>query len=217
MKNPPVRGRGAVLTESHVRIADDPATNDTLTAEARELTDFLTWAFGKTTLAVIHYGSRAQGRRTRAESAFDYFVIVSRYADAYRSLAATAGLHRSPWVATSLSRVLAPNVVSLRRRVGERNRTAKVAVFSERDFRRETSVRARDHFTHGRLMQGVVVAWVRNARCREMVDVCLRRVRERTFGRGRPFLPPYTPLLEDLADRGLLGRSGDLYFLTESV
>jgi predicted nucleotidyltransferase len=84
------------------------ALRDPLAPEARELAAQVADAFGASTMAVVHYGSRAQGRWTRRESAFDFFVVVRRYADAYRSLAAAGRLPRAPWVASGLARVLPP-------------------------------------------------------------------------------------------------------------
>ena len=181
LRNPP--------TEAAERGRLAYALDGSVAPEARELAAYLAWAFGASTQAVIHYGSRAQGRRTRSESAFDYFVIVDQYADAYRSLAATAGLHRAGWLVSSLARVLAPNVVSLRCRSPQGDRMAKVAVFSVQDFGRETSDRARDHFTQARLMQHVVLAWVRDVAAERLVADAVVRTRRRTLEWIRPFLP----------------------------
>jgi hypothetical protein len=178
-----------LLIDSERRQGLARAVDESVTPEARDLAAYLAWAFGDATLAVIHYGSRAQGRWTRSESAFDFFVIVTGYGAAYRALARTAGMHRSPRFATSLARVLAPNVISLRRTTDGGERIAKIAVFSERDFRRETSQRARDHFTRGRLMQHVIIAWARNAAAHEIAVQGIVNARRTTFQWGRAFLP----------------------------
>lgn len=178
-----------MLIDSERRQGLAHAVDESITPEASDLAAYLAWAFGDATLAVIHYGSRAQGRWTRSESAFDFFVIVTAYGAAYRSLAGTAGMHRSPRFATGLARILPPNVISLRRTTDSGERIAKIAVFSERDFRRETSERARDHFTRGRLMQHVVVAWSRDAAAREIAVQGIVNARRTTFQWGRPFLP----------------------------
>jgi hypothetical protein len=198
-------GRQVLLTESPERAGLAHALDETLAPEARELSAYLAWAFGASTQAVIHYGSRAQGRRTRRESAFDFFVIVSDYADAYRSVAATVGMHRAPWVASGLARILPPNVVSLRRRLVDGDQIAKVAVLSARDFRRETSVRARDHFTQGRLMQHVVIGWVRDVASRQLAVDGITNARRSTYAWGRPFLPAQFDVEEYC--RTLLARS----------
>lgn len=248
-----------MLIDSERRHGVAHAVDESVTPEARELAEYLAWAFGDATLAVIHYGSRAQGRWTRSESAFDFFVVVSGYEVAYRSLAGTAGMHRSPRFASGLARILAPNVVSLRRTADGGERIAKVAVFSERDFRRETSERARDHFARGRLMQHVLVAWARDAAAREIAVQGIVSARRSTFQWGRPFLPAafdveefctallsqslqgeirperadhasqlvtaqretlltaYGELLNELAARGALVRTGERYALSRQV
>jgi hypothetical protein len=178
-----------LLIETEPRAGLAHALDDAVTPEAGELAAHLAWAFGKGTLAVIHYGSRAQGRWTRSESAFDFFAVVQNYGAAYRSLSRTAGMHRSPAFATGLARVLPPNVISLRHDAASGQYTAKVAVYSERDFRRETSVRARDHFTRGRLMQHVVIAWARDGAARALAVDGIVSARQTTFDWGRPFLP----------------------------
>ena len=165
------------------------AIDESVTPEARDLAAYLAWAFGDATQAVIHYGSRAQGRWTRSESAFDFFVIVDGYRAAYQALARTAGMHRSPRFATGLARILPPNVISLRRTTDTGERLAKIAVLSERDFRRETSQRARDHFARGRLMQHVLIAWARDPLAHEIAVQGIINARRTTFQWGRPFLP----------------------------
>jgi len=47
--------------------------------EAEALARFIVDAFGSSTLAVIHYGSRAHDSGAEPESAHDFFVIVERY------------------------------------------------------------------------------------------------------------------------------------------
>lgn len=165
------------------------AIDESITPEAADLAAYLAWAFGDATQAIIHYGSRAQGRWTRSESAFDFFVIVGGYRAAYRSLARTAGMRRSPGFTTGLAWILAPNVISLSRSADSGKRIAKVAVLSERDFRRETTERANDHFTRGRLMQHVVIAWTRDDAAREIAVQGIINARRTTAQWGRPFLP----------------------------
>lgn len=163
--------------------------HDGLSSDAELLAAHVAEAFGSAALAVIHYGSRAQGRRTRRESAFDFFVVVSSYGEAYRTLASTVGLHRAPWLVSGLARILPPNVLSLKGPPQSGGHTAKIAVFSERDFRRATSPRARDHFALGRLMQHVVLAWSRDADTEQRIVQAIANARRQTFDWGRPFLP----------------------------
>jgi hypothetical protein len=156
--------------------------------EARSLAEFLARAFGPGTVGVIHYGSRAQGRQPRADSAFDFFVIVDQYRPAYESLRAMVGTSYSARMATALARVLAPNVISvIRREDGEVQ--AKCCVISRRDFQRACSPRRRDHFVQGRLFQFVVVAWARDEDATQAMRHAVVEARIRTFGWGRPSLP----------------------------
>jgi hypothetical protein len=195
-------GRLIVLTESAKRTGLAYALDDSLTPEAQELAAFLAWAFGASTLAVIHYGSRAQGRRTRRKSAFDFFAVVDGYSRAYRSLAATAGLHRASWLASGLARILAPNVVSLRGRTSQGNRVAKVAVLSARDFRRVTSARARACFSRARLIAQPLRSEIRpegTDHAHELVAA------QRDTLRGI-----YDEFLADCARNALLERDGEM-------
>jgi hypothetical protein len=155
------------------------------------LAEFVARAFGASTRAVIHYGSRAQagGRRARPESAYDFFVLVANYRDAFRSLSAVAGTSYRPGTAAALARVLPPNVISVVDRTTAVQGRAKCAVLSERHFLRECSEHARDHFTQGRLMQGVVLAWVRDAESEDMASGGIVSARERTFTWGRAVVP----------------------------
>lgn len=150
-------------------------------ADSRDLSSELARAFGASTVAVLHYGSRAQGRKPRADSAFDFFVIVDDYRQAYTSLAATVGTSYSASLATRLARRLPPNVIAVSR--------GKVCVLSCAHFLQACSDRARDHFTHGRLMQVVRLTWARDAGAADMVAGAIASVRAHTFAWGRPSLP----------------------------
>src|SRR5215211_5228855 len=107
-------------------------------ADAGALAAFLARSLGPTTVAVLHYGSRAQGRHPRADSAYDYFVVVDNYRAAYESLAATVGTSYSAGLATALAHVLPPNVISVTDREGA-GRLAKCCVISLDDFKRACS------------------------------------------------------------------------------
>lgn len=155
-------------------------------ADARALAGFLAESLGPTTVAVLHYGSRAQGRQPRADSAFDFFVVVDNYRSAYESLAARVGTGYSARTATTLAHVLPPNVIAV---TDPENRRAKCCVISLDDFRRACSTRRRDHFVLGRLFQFVLMAWVRDAgRAKEIRDA-IAEARASTFTWGRPSLP----------------------------
>jgi hypothetical protein len=164
--------------------------------DARAIAEFLARSLGPTTVAVLHYGSRAQGRRPRADSAYDFFVIVDDYRAAYESLAATVGTSYSPRVATALARVLPPNIIAVTDRAGE-GRRAKCCVISLADFIRACSPRRRDHFVQGRLFQFVVIAWMRDAGAvaapgfghAKQIRDAIAEARAATFTWGRPSLP----------------------------
>jgi hypothetical protein len=162
---------------------DDPETSETMA-----MTEFIVRSFGSSTLAVVHYGSYAQGAPTRAESARDFFVIVDRYADAYRSLCHPPRVRFSARLGAVLNRILPPNVLSL---TTDSNPPlmAKCAVVSLADLTRECSARARDHFAQGRLFQKLKLTWTRDPEARESVRAAIVEARARTFAWGRPFLP----------------------------
>jgi len=155
---------------------------------ARDAAEYIATVFGKTTRAVLHYGSRAQGRTSRPDSAFDFFVIVDRYGDAYRALAARLS-RRRVGLATVLAWFLPPNAVALRRITAEGERELKCLIISARHFARECSTRARDHFVSGRVAQRLVLAWSRDDDATTAVTANVREARERSFDWVRVFLP----------------------------
>jgi len=110
----------------------------------------------------LHYGSRAQGRPTGPDSAYDFVVIVSGYREAYAEARATLGERCHPRRAVLLARVLPPNSISLRQPGLGRGAEAKCLVISRADFARECSPRARDHFVQARITQRVLLAWSGN-------------------------------------------------------
>jgi hypothetical protein len=163
--------------------------NDAPAAHVAGLAAYVAQTFGQTTLAVVHYGSRAHGRGAtgsdpRPESADDFFVIVADYDDAYRS--ARIGRH-GPRVAAALNRVLPPNVVAVSDR--KSTRLAKCAVLSEADLARACSSRAHDHFVRARLFQQVQFAWSRDNAARAIVSNAIVAARAGTFDWVRPYLP----------------------------
>jgi hypothetical protein len=157
---------------------------------APTLSAFLAEAFGPSTLAVIHYGSHAQGRKPRADSAFDYFVVVDRYHDAYTSLRERVGTHYGPWLATRLANRLPPNVIAVSQPLADGTmRRAKCCVLSRAHFEWACSPHTWDHFSQGRLMQHVVVEWTRDDESARMVSAALASVRTHTIRWVRPSLP----------------------------
>jgi hypothetical protein len=146
-------------------------------------------SFGNGALAIIHYGSHAQHSDARRESAFDFFVIVDRYRDAYDSLARSVGTSYTPRTAATLNHVLPPNVIAVTDDSHVPPLAAKCAVLSLRDLRRECSTRARDHFVRGRLFQYVQLAWTRDAGARAAVTDAIIDARIGTFVWGFASLP----------------------------
>jgi hypothetical protein len=159
-------------------------------ADATALAATLARSFGSGTLAIIHYGSHAQHSDARRESAFDFFVIVSRYRDAYESLAGSVGTSYSPRTASLLNRILPPNVIAVSDASHAPPLAAKCAVLSLEDLRRECSPGARDHFVRGRLFQYVQLAWTRDEDARAAVTDAIIDARVGTFTWGLASLPP---------------------------
>ena len=153
------------------------------------LAECLAAAFGPTTVAVIHYGSYAQGADPGARSARDFFVILDRYGDGYRRLAAALGTRFPSRIATLLNRILPPNVLAIPASAGSVTIPTKCAILSLRDLVRACSGRARDHFVLGRLFQQVHLTWTRDPAARASVVAALERARARTFDWGRAGLP----------------------------
>lgn len=172
-------------------------------ADARDLAGFLARSIGPTAVAILHYGSRAQGRNPRADSAYDYFIIVDNYRAAYECLKATVGTAYSPGMATALSHILPPNVISITDR--DSGRRAKCCVISLADFKRACSSRRRDHFVQGRLFQFVVLAWTRDESAARDVAAAIADARAATFMWGRPSLPERFTV--DQYVHAVLGRS----------
>ena len=185
----------AAPTDPGLRAALLADVDDPLSPDTRLLVDFLAAAFGPSTAAIIHYGSHAQRSDARPDSAHDFFIIVDRYIEAYRSLAAMVGTGFSPHVAATLARVLPPNVVAVTMppvtTPAAHALRAKCAVLSTRDLARACSARAKDHFTKGRLFQQVQLAWTRDPASRRAVLDALVHARAETFDWGRPYLPSH--------------------------
>ncbi|MBK5187202.1 MAG: hypothetical protein JJD97_03095 [Gemmatimonadaceae bacterium] len=176
----------------------DPALRSALAAgldnapgpDAIALAAMLARSFGDGTVAIIHYGSHAQHSDARRESAFDFFVIVDRYRDAYESLARTVGTSYTPRTAAALNHILPPNVIAVTDVSHVPPLAAKCAVLSLKDLRRECSTNARDHFVRGRLFQYVQLAWTRDPESERAVTDAIIDARVGSFAWGLPSLPP---------------------------
>lgn len=179
-------------------LPDDPALlkrignglDAPVSEETRELAAYLAQAFGPATHSIVHYGSHAQGSHPGPGSAHDFFVIVDRYAEAYRSLHLSSHIQRTPGTATTLARVLPPNVLRVIAPLAGGPMQAKCAVLTERDLERLCSPRAWDHFTQGRLFQQVQIAWTRDPESHDAVRAILVSARLNTWWWGRPYVPP---------------------------
>jgi hypothetical protein len=157
-------------------------------AAARSVVD----AGGPAVEAVIFFGSR----KTRAQpddfSPWDFFVIVSDYRSFYRSLRQARVLRRWPHFAAALNAVMPPSVVALRapNPRGGPSLPIKCPVISRRHFRRDTSVRRRDHFLIGRLFQPVEIVYAASPAAAEETLDALARASVLTYHWGRASLPP---------------------------
>lgn len=154
-----------------------------------QLATFLAQACGPATLALIHYGSHAQHSDARPESAHDFFIIVERYADAYRSLTAAISTRYGARLAALLNRILPPNVIAATVPGVTPRLFAKCAVLSRADLERACAPRTRDHFVLGRLFQHVQLVWTRDPESRSAVTDAVITARALTLSWGRPSLP----------------------------
>jgi hypothetical protein len=173
----------------------EPASSDdglleTLEPACTSLTGHLVSIFGASTLAILHYGSRAQGRTTRPDSAFDFFVIVHRYDAAYTAAATAIGRSCRLRLARVLARVLPPNAMAIGWETPTGPLEAKALIISADDFQRECSAGARDHFVQARMIQTVRLAWARDAASSDAALAAIRQARSHTFDWARVYLPP---------------------------
>lgn len=178
------------LTDPGLRAALAAGLDAPQSERTMQLARFLARAFGPSALALLHYGSHATRSDARAESAHDFFAIVSDYESAYTSLRATIGTHFSARRAARLNRLLPPNVIAVSDAETTPPLLAKVAVFSLADFERACSPRARDHFLLGRLFQPAALVWTRDEASRSVVVRAVLQARAASFRWGRAHLPP---------------------------
>ena len=175
--------------EPAIRAALEVGLHDPPTPETARLAEFLAHAFGRSTAAIIHYGSHAHGSDARPESAHDFFVIVDRYRDAYRTLATTVRTHFTPELATALAHILPPNALALSMTRAAHPLRAKCVVLTTRDLARACSRGSKDHFTKGRLFQHVQLVWTRDADSHTTVTNAVVAARYGTFEWARAALP----------------------------
>ena len=154
---------------------------------AAEMAAELARTFGETTVAVIHYGSRARGD-ARPDSAYDFFVVVDSHEAAYETAARAANLGVEPATAIRLSKILSPSVYALPP-VPEGGRRNKCAVITRNEMDEAARLETRDHFVIGRLFQQVEILWSRDDTTAWQVRDALETIRTRTFDWVRCYLP----------------------------
>jgi hypothetical protein len=145
-------------------------------------------AGGGEVIGVVFFGSR----RTSAEradpwSAYDLFVLVHSYHQAYAALRRSGKTGKSPWLMALLNRFLPPNQISLR--LGDPVIHAKCSVISLAAFLRETSSRRRDHFCIGRLFQPSQVLGAADPEASRGIVAALVSAHAETYRWVRPWLP----------------------------
>jgi len=159
-------------------------------AEAAAAARAVAEAGGPEVRAVVFFGSRKSRARPDRWSAYDYFVLVRRYAGFYRALRAAGRLGRPAGLVAALNRVLPPNQISLDASGPEGQRlAAKCAVASLDAFARETSPRRHDHFFLGRLFQPAEVVYVADAETAQAILDGLTWAHHLTLDWVRPCLP----------------------------
>ncbi len=170
-----------VLAERTLLPSNDPA----LDAAVRRLVA----AAGDSLSGLLFFGSRHTGAaHVDAWSAYDLFVVVSRYGAFYGALRRAGLSGKRPGLLALLSRVLPPTQCSLR--FEPEGVHVKASVIETRVLERETSRARRDHFCIGRLFQPARLLYAADAGEREAILGCLVSSLRETWGWARPWLPP---------------------------
>lgn len=143
-------------------------------------------AAGSSLRALVFFGSRRTGAaKADAWSAYDVFVVVTRYSGFYRAIR-TAGLSgKRPLAMAFVSHILPPTQVSLPF-AGEGIRI-KATIVDEPTLVRETSAARRDHFCAGRLFQPASLLYAKDGAAREMALACLASAVRETWSWSRPW------------------------------
>ncbi len=179
------------MSDPALRAALTADLDATVSAPAARLAHYLADIFGPTTVAILHYGSRSHTADPPKGSAYDFFVIVDDNASAYRSFIAHTGPRFGARTATLLAGVLPPNIigVKLEGEQPDETLTGKCVVLSASDLVLACGRRAKDHFTKGRLIQPLRLAWVRDDMSRRAIEDALFDARANTFEWAKPDLP----------------------------
>jgi hypothetical protein len=168
------------VAERTLSASEDPALD--------RVVERLVGVAGESLAGLVFFGSRRTGAaRADAWSAYDVFVIVSRYRAFYDALR-RAGLSRKrPGLLALVSRWLPPTQCSLR--FEAEGVHVKASVIEERTFVRETSPARRDHFCIGRLFQPTRLLHARDAEARASILAGIVSAHRETWGWARPWLP----------------------------
>ncbi|HEV8495924.1 MAG TPA: hypothetical protein VGQ56_03635 [Gemmatimonadaceae bacterium] len=177
--------------DSELRAALTRDLDGGISVRAKRVTDTIVAAFGDQCLAVLHYGSHSHSTSAPASSAYDFFVIVDDNAKAFRRFVAHRQPHFSARTASTVARVLPPNIIGVLCDADEASQRVrgKCAVLSLNHFAAACGSRSKDHFTKGRLSQPARLAWVRDAAARRAVEDALVDARSHTFAWVSPYLP----------------------------
>jgi hypothetical protein len=166
--------------------------------EARELAERLVGDTGDSVRAVLLYGSRLHKTQPDRHSALDFVVVIDEYRSFYERLSRAGELDRPVALMTTLSRVLAPNVIAYTPEDGQ-NGLAKCLIVTKADFARALGPRPADHFILGRMLQRVGEVWTADpsetAWVREQISGAHMRVLD--------WLAPYLVEPVDAAGLGL--------------
>ncbi|MCX5858811.1 MAG: hypothetical protein NT056_02765 [Proteobacteria bacterium] len=151
--------------------------------------------FGSELLAVILYGSCLSQVTRRESSIYDFFLICDRYRPFYRDLKLAL-----------FNYCLPPNIFYLELQDPEAGRLAgKYSVTSLRDFRHETSPRARDTYHLGRFAKRVIISYTRDEKVREGLLDAILSAMEQNIALALTCLPDRFPRDEFILT--LLGMS----------
>jgi len=127
--------------------------------EALQLAERLVSDTGSSVRAVLLYGSRLHKTQPDRHSALDFVVVVDEYRSFYERLSHADELDRPAALMTTLSRVLAPNVIAYTPDDGQ-NGLAKCLIVTKADFARALGPNPPDHFILGRMLQRVGEVWI---------------------------------------------------------
>ena len=147
---------------------------------------------GPAVRAVIFFGSRKTQARPDAWSAWDFFVLVDRYRDVYRSLKNAGALRHGASLLAAVSAAMPPSSIALRApdAQGGPPLLLKCQVVTMEAYRRETSQGRHDHFLLGRLFQPAEIVYAADPAAAAEALEGLARACVLTFCWVKPSLPP---------------------------